>query len=41
VRFAETLLDLVRPGGSPYGRVIDLMREADVRVRDTGTKGND
>lgn len=39
VRFAETLLDLVHPGGSPYGRVGDLMREADVRVRDTGKKG--
>jgi hypothetical protein len=39
VRFAETLLDLVRPGGSPYGTVVDLMREANVRVRDTGKKG--
>lgn len=38
-RFAETLLDLVRPGGSPFGRVVDLMREASVRVRDTRNKG--
>ncbi len=38
VRFAGALLRLVQPSGSPYGTVEGLLREANVRVRDTGRK---